>query len=69
MPPNEVFGNQAYVSDSKGFGLNPSSNECRLCNSDERRSGIHGYRVIIRGYGGGGGDMVVRHGLKGCLDQ
>ncbi|GJZ21389.1 ribonuclease H-like domain-containing protein [Tanacetum coccineum] len=46
--------------------MNPSSNEFRLCNSDEWRSGNHGGRVIIRGYGGGG-DMVVRHGLKGCV--
>ncbi|GKB05631.1 hypothetical protein Tco_0833826, partial [Tanacetum coccineum] len=37
--------------------MNPSSNEFRLCNSDEWRSGNHGGRVIIRGYGGGG-DMV-----------
>ncbi|GJU63621.1 hypothetical protein Tco_1245456 [Tanacetum coccineum] len=63
VPPNEVFGNEAYGSDSEGFGMNPSSNEFRLCNSDEWRSGNHGGRVIIRGYGGGG-DMVVRHGLK-----
>nr|GEX45090.1 retrovirus-related Pol polyprotein from transposon TNT 1-94 [Tanacetum cinerariifolium] len=40
----------------------------RLCNIDEWRSGNHGYRVIIRGYGGGG-DMVVCHRLKGCLDH
>ncbi|GJV09426.1 hypothetical protein Tco_1347082 [Tanacetum coccineum] len=28
----------------------------------------HGGRVIIRGYGSGG-DIVVCHGLKGCLDH
>ncbi|GJZ86605.1 hypothetical protein Tco_0658215 [Tanacetum coccineum] len=67
VPPNGVFGNEVYGSDSEGFGMNPSSNEFRLCNSDEWRSGNHGGRVIIRGYGGGG--MVVRHGLKGCLDH
>ncbi|GJT34469.1 hypothetical protein Tco_0924888 [Tanacetum coccineum] len=48
--------------------MNPSSNEFRLCNSDEWRSGNHGGSIIIRGYGGGG-DMVVRHGLNGCLDH
>ncbi|GKC40819.1 hypothetical protein Tco_1053203 [Tanacetum coccineum] len=58
VPPNGVFGNEVYGSDSEGFGMNPSSNEFRLCNSDEWRSGNHGGRVIIRGYGGGG-DMVV----------
>ncbi|GJR25934.1 hypothetical protein Tco_1102166 [Tanacetum coccineum] len=67
VPPNRVFGNEVYGSDSEGFGMNPSSNEFRLCNSDEWRSGNHGGRVIIHGYGGGG--MVVRHGLKGCLDH
>ncbi|GJU81476.1 hypothetical protein Tco_1283841 [Tanacetum coccineum] len=59
---------EVYGSDSEGIGVNPSSNEFRLCNSDEWRSGNHGGRVIIRGYGGCG-DMVVRHGLKGCLDH
>ncbi|GJX51402.1 hypothetical protein Tco_0278247 [Tanacetum coccineum] len=68
VPPNGVFGNEVYGSDSEGFGMNPSSNEFRLCNSDEWRSGNHGGRVIIHGYGGGG-DMVVRQGLKGCLDH
>ncbi|GJU66892.1 hypothetical protein Tco_1253151 [Tanacetum coccineum] len=68
MPPNGVFGNEVYGSDSEGFGMNPLSNEFRLCNSDEWRSRNHGGRVIIRGYGGGG-DMVVRHRLKGCLDH
>ncbi|GJR50996.1 hypothetical protein Tco_1401517 [Tanacetum coccineum] len=63
-----LFGNGVYGSDSEGIGVNPSSNEFRLCNSDEWRSGNHGGRVIIRGYGGCG-DMVVRHGLKGCLDH
>ncbi|GJU71887.1 hypothetical protein Tco_1263292 [Tanacetum coccineum] len=59
VSPNRVFGNEVYGGDSEGFGMNPSSNEFRLCNSDEWRSGNHGGRVIIRGYGGGG-DMVVR---------
>ncbi|GKA25360.1 hypothetical protein Tco_0711469 [Tanacetum coccineum] len=68
VPPNGVFGNEVYGSDSEGFGINPSSNEFRLCNSDEWRYGNHGGRLIIRGYGGGG-DMVVRHGLKRCLDH
>ncbi|GJV07783.1 hypothetical protein Tco_1345439 [Tanacetum coccineum] len=68
VPPNGVFGNKVYGSDSEGFGMNPSSNEFRLCNSDDWRSGNYGGRVIIRGYGGGG-DMVVHHGLKGCLDH
>ncbi|GJV58544.1 putative reverse transcriptase domain-containing protein, partial [Tanacetum coccineum] len=58
VPPNGVFGNKVYGSDSEGFGMNPSSNEFRLCNSNEWRSGNHGGRVIIRGYGGGG-DMVT----------
>ncbi|GJS97270.1 hypothetical protein Tco_0804238 [Tanacetum coccineum] len=58
VPPNGVFGNEVYGSDSEGFGMNPLSNEFRLCNSDEWRSGNHGGRVIICGYGGGG-DMVV----------
>ncbi|GJZ34925.1 hypothetical protein Tco_0580742 [Tanacetum coccineum] len=64
VPPNGVFGNEVYGSDSEGFGMNPSSNEFSLCNSDEWRSGNHGGRVIIHGYSGGG-DMVVRHGIKG----
>ncbi|GJW62694.1 hypothetical protein Tco_0112029 [Tanacetum coccineum] len=66
VPPNGVFGNEVYGGDSEGFGMNPSSNEFRLCNSDEWRSRNHGGRVIIRGYGSGG-DMVVHHGLKGCV--
>ncbi|GKC80499.1 hypothetical protein Tco_1131273 [Tanacetum coccineum] len=68
VPPNGVFGNKVYGSDSEGFGMNPSSNEFRLCNSDEWRFRNHDGRVIICGYGGGG-DTVVRHGLKGCLDH
>ncbi|GJU94091.1 hypothetical protein Tco_1318847 [Tanacetum coccineum] len=65
MSPNGVFGHEVYGGDSEGFGVNPSSDEFRLCNSDEWRSGNHGGRVIIRGYGGSG-DMVDQ---KGCLDQ
>nr|GEV44709.1 hypothetical protein [Tanacetum cinerariifolium] len=63
VSPIGVFSNEVYGSDSKGFGVNPLSNEFRLCNSDEWRSGNHGGRVIILGYGDGG-DMVVRDGLK-----
>ncbi|GJR49802.1 putative ribonuclease H-like domain-containing protein, partial [Tanacetum coccineum] len=37
VSPNGVFGNEVYGSDSKGFGVNPSSDEFRLCNSDEWR--------------------------------
>ncbi|GJU32823.1 F-box domain containing protein [Tanacetum coccineum] len=59
---------RVYGSDSEGFGMNPSSNEFMLCNSDEWRSENHGGRLIICGYGGDG-DMVVCHGLKGCLDH
>ncbi|GKC74396.1 hypothetical protein Tco_1120279 [Tanacetum coccineum] len=54
-----VFGNEVYGSDLEGFGMNPLSNEFRLCNSDEWRSGNHGGRVIIRGYSGGG-DIVLK---------
>ncbi|GJU73411.1 hypothetical protein Tco_1264816 [Tanacetum coccineum] len=38
VSPNGVFGNEVYGGDSKGFGVNPSSDEFRLCNSDEWRS-------------------------------
>nr|GEU30011.1 hypothetical protein [Tanacetum cinerariifolium] len=62
VSPNGVFGNEVYGSDSKGFGVNPLSNEFRLCNTDEWRSRNHGGRIIIRGYGGAG-DLVVHHGL------
>nr|GEX26707.1 retrovirus-related Pol polyprotein from transposon TNT 1-94 [Tanacetum cinerariifolium] len=57
VSPNRVFGNEVYGSDSQGFGINPSSNEFRLCSSDEWRSGNHSGRVIIRGYDGDG-EMV-----------
>ncbi|GJU52576.1 hypothetical protein Tco_1226290 [Tanacetum coccineum] len=67
VPPNGVLGKEVYGSDSEGFGMNTSSNEFRLCNSDEWRSGNHDGRVIIYVYGGGG-NMVVHHGLKRCLD-
>ncbi|GJY09355.1 putative reverse transcriptase domain-containing protein [Tanacetum coccineum] len=67
-PSSEPRGSPHDAYDSEGIGMNPLSNEFRLCNSDEWRSGNHGGRVIIHGYGGGG-DMVVRHGLKWCLDH
>ncbi|GJR92582.1 hypothetical protein Tco_0264756 [Tanacetum coccineum] len=66
VPPNKVFGNEVYGSDSEGFGMNPSSNEFRLCNIDEWRSKNHGGRVIIRGYSDGG-DMV-RHRNSSVAD-
>ncbi|GKA99887.1 hypothetical protein Tco_0827881 [Tanacetum coccineum] len=47
VSPNGVFGNEVYGGDSEGFGVNPSIDEFRLCNSDEWRSGNHGGRVII----------------------
>nr|GEZ27308.1 hypothetical protein [Tanacetum cinerariifolium] len=53
VSPNGVFGNEVYGSDSEGFGVDHSSNEFRLCNSDEWRYGNHGGRVIIHGIGGG----------------
>nr|GEW17009.1 reverse transcriptase domain-containing protein [Tanacetum cinerariifolium] len=68
VSPNGVFGNEVYGGDSKGFGVNPSSDEFRLCNSDEWRSINGGGPLGIRGYGGGG-DMVTRNGIKGCLDH
>nr|GEW10907.1 hypothetical protein [Tanacetum cinerariifolium] len=68
VSPIGVFGNEVYGTDSGGFGMNPSSNEFRVCNSDEWRSENHGGTVRIRGYGGGG-DMVVRGGLKRYLDH
>nr|GFC45508.1 hypothetical protein [Tanacetum cinerariifolium] len=68
VPPNRVFGNEVYGSDSKGFGMNISSNEFRLCNGDEWRSRNHGGRVIIHSYCGGS-DMEIRDGLKGCFDH
>nr|GEZ23206.1 hypothetical protein [Tanacetum cinerariifolium] len=54
VSPNGVFGNEVYGGDSKGFGVNPSSGEFRLCDSDEWRS-INSFGPLrIRGYGGGG---------------
>ncbi|GJV29259.1 hypothetical protein Tco_1385707 [Tanacetum coccineum] len=48
--------------DVTGFGVNPSSDEFRLCNSDEWRF-INGDGPLeIRGYGGGG-DMVDQRGV------
>nr|GEY92790.1 hypothetical protein [Tanacetum cinerariifolium] len=57
VPPNGVFGNEVYGSESEGFGVNPSSNEFRLCDSNERSSGNHGGRVTVHGYDCG--EMVV----------
>nr|GEX71789.1 hypothetical protein [Tanacetum cinerariifolium] len=68
VSPNEVFGNEVYGGDSEGFGVNPSSNEFRLCNNDEWRSINGGGPLGIRGYDGGG-DMVIHDGFKGCLDH
>nr|GEW25864.1 hypothetical protein [Tanacetum cinerariifolium] len=68
VSPNGVFGKEVYGGDLEVFGVNPSSNEFRLCNSDEWRSINGGEPLGIRGYGGGG-DMVIRDGLKGCLDH
>ncbi|GKE89718.1 hypothetical protein Tco_1567193 [Tanacetum coccineum] len=68
VSPNGVFGNEVYGSNSEGFGVNPLSNEFWLCNSDEIWFTNGGRALEIRGYGGGG-DMVVRDGLKGCLDH
>ncbi|GKC82087.1 hypothetical protein Tco_1137804 [Tanacetum coccineum] len=62
VSPNGVFGNEVYGIDSEGFGVNPLSDEFRLCNSDEWRS-INGDGPLgIRGYGGGG-DMVDQRGV------
>ncbi|GKE53618.1 hypothetical protein Tco_1488774, partial [Tanacetum coccineum] len=63
VSPNGVFGNEVYGGDSEGFGVNPSSDEFRLCNSDEWRFINGGGPLEIRGYGDG--DMVVQHELKG----
>ncbi|GJV51063.1 hypothetical protein Tco_1446804 [Tanacetum coccineum] len=60
--------NKVYGGDSEGFDVNPSNDEFRLCNSDEWRSINGGGPLGICGYGGGG-DMVIRDGLKGCLDH
>nr|GEW42707.1 hypothetical protein [Tanacetum cinerariifolium] len=59
VSPNGVFGNEVYGGDSKGFSANHSSDEFRLCNSDEWRSINGGGPLGIHGYGGGG-DMVIR---------
>nr|GEW92905.1 hypothetical protein [Tanacetum cinerariifolium]GEX12061.1 hypothetical protein [Tanacetum cinerariifolium] len=69
VSPNGVFGNEVYGGDSEGFGVHPSSDEFRLCNSDEWRSINGGGPLGISGYSGGGGDMVIHVGLKGCLDH
>ncbi|GJS01299.1 hypothetical protein Tco_0317807 [Tanacetum coccineum] len=62
VSPNGVFGNEVYGGDSEGFGVNPSSDEFRLCNSDEWRFINGGGPLEIRGYGGGG-DMVDQRGV------
>nr|GEX93260.1 copia protein [Tanacetum cinerariifolium] len=54
VSPNEVFGNEVYDGDSEGFGVNPSSDEFRLCNSEEWRSINGGKPLGTHGYGGGG---------------
>nr|GEW04012.1 hypothetical protein [Tanacetum cinerariifolium] len=62
---NRVFGNEVYGVDSEGLGVNPLSNDFRLCNSDEWRSKNHGGRVVIHGYGVG--DMVfLGHVINGA---
>ncbi|GJU11593.1 hypothetical protein Tco_1133989 [Tanacetum coccineum] len=63
VSPNGVFGNEVYGGDSEGFGGNHSSDEFRLCNSDELRFINGGGPLEIRGYGGGG-DMVDQRGDK-----
>ncbi|GJW97569.1 hypothetical protein Tco_0179377 [Tanacetum coccineum] len=68
VSPNGVFGNEVYASDSEGFGVNPSSDEFRFCNSDELWSINGGGPLEIRGYGGDG-DMMIHHGSKRCLDH
>nr|GFD17462.1 hypothetical protein [Tanacetum cinerariifolium] len=47
--------------------VNLSSDQFRLCNSNEWRF-INGGPLGIRGYGSDG-DMVIYDGLKGCLDH
>ncbi|GJX51990.1 integrase, catalytic region, zinc finger, CCHC-type containing protein [Tanacetum coccineum] len=54
VSPNGVFGNEVYGGDSEGFGVNPSSDEFRLCNSDEWRFINGGGPLEICSYGGGG---------------
>nr|GEY18379.1 xylulose kinase-1 [Tanacetum cinerariifolium] len=65
--PLELLSNKVYGGDLKGFGVNPLSDEFRLCNSDEWRPINGGGPLGIRSYGGG--DMVIHDGLKGCLDH
>nr|GEV96020.1 hypothetical protein [Tanacetum cinerariifolium] len=38
VSPNEVFGNEVYGSDSKRFGVNPSSNEFRLSAESPKKA-------------------------------
>ncbi|GJZ45880.1 hypothetical protein Tco_0593476 [Tanacetum coccineum] len=59
-----LFWTRGFIGGkSEGFGVNPSSDEFRLCNSDEWRFINGGGPLEIRGYGGGG-DMVDQRGLK-----
>ncbi|GKB36445.1 hypothetical protein Tco_0881387 [Tanacetum coccineum] len=55
----------------RGFGVNPlriKVGNVLVLEIDGVWS-RHGVRTLrFRGYGGGG-DLVVRHGLKGCLDH
>ncbi|GJZ94883.1 hypothetical protein Tco_0667086 [Tanacetum coccineum] len=53
VSPIGVFGNEVYGGNSEGFGVNPSSDEFRLGNSDEWRSINDGGPLRICGYGGG----------------
>ncbi|GJU05124.1 hypothetical protein Tco_1121554 [Tanacetum coccineum] len=62
VSPNGVFGNKVYGGDSEGFGVNPSSDEFRLCNSDGWRFINSDGPMEIRGYGVGG-DMVDQRGV------
>ncbi|GKB27138.1 hypothetical protein Tco_0866539 [Tanacetum coccineum] len=62
VTPNGVFGNEVYGRGSEGFGVNPLSDEFRLCNSDKWRFINGGGPLEIRGYGGGG-DMVDQKGV------
>ncbi|GJX51991.1 hypothetical protein Tco_0280360 [Tanacetum coccineum] len=62
VSPNGVFGNEVNGGDSEGFGVNPSNDEFRLCNSDEWRFINGGGPLEICGYCGGD-DMVDQRGV------